>query len=131
MPTFAMVECLPSFANILSIEIRSRPIACSVIEEQEFSAIPREDVYDDVESYRAGRRAISIARGLLQEERNIPTGHNKKKMNKSKGTTTTSLLLLHLQLQHLIPFTPPTPTTPTRTTSTFACRVRLYAGTNP
>ena len=42
------------------------------IEEQEFSAIPREDIYDDVESYRAGRRAISIARGLLQEETEHP-----------------------------------------------------------
>ena len=35
------------------------------IEEQEFSAIPREDLYEDVESYRAGRRAIAIARSLM------------------------------------------------------------------
>ena len=38
------------------------------IEEQEFSAIPREDLYEDVESYRAGRRAIAIARSLLPRD---------------------------------------------------------------
>ena len=80
-----------------------------VIEEQEFSAIPREDVYDDVESYRAGRRAISIARGLLQEERNIPIVQQEEDEQVHRATTTTTTT----------PSTPafippsPTPATPT------------------
>ena len=84
------------------------------IEEQEFSAIPREDIYDDVESYRAGRRAISIARGLLQEERNIPTAQQEE-VEQVQGTTTTTTTAPSTPV-----FIPPSPTpaTPTRSSST-------------
>ena len=84
------------------------------IEEQEFSAIPREDIYDDVESYRVGRRAISIARGLLQEERNIPTAQQEE-IEQVQGTTTTTTTAPSTPV-----FIPPSPTpaTPTRSSST-------------
>ena len=92
------------------------------IKEQEFSAIPREDIYDDVESYRAGRRAISIARGLLQEERNIPIAQQEEVEQVQRTTTTTTV----------IPSTPisippsPTPATPTRTTATSPASAALW-----
>ena len=90
-----------------------------LIEEQEFSAIPREDIYDDVESYRAGRRAIAIARGLLEEEESVPiTPQGEVEQVQERTTTTTTAA----------PSTPSTPSSITNTRDTytiiinFACR---------
>ena len=88
-----------------------------LIEEQEFSAIPREDIYDDVESYLAGRRAISIARGLLQEERDIPI-IQPQDIEQVQAAVTTTTTTTPSTLASLPP-TPSTPITPTRTTSTL------------
>ena len=88
-----------------------------LIEEQEFSAILREDVYDNVESYRAGRRAISIARGLLLEERDIPITQPQAVEQVQVAVTTTTTTTPSTPVS--LPFTPPTPTTPIRTTSSL------------
>ena len=95
-----------------------------LIEEQEFSAIPREDIYDDVESYRAGRRAIAIARGLLEEEESVPiTPQEEVEQVQAAVTTTTTTITPSTPTSFL--FTPPTPETPTRTTSTFPAGAAL------
>ena len=90
------------------------------IEDQEFSAIPREDLYEDVESYRAGRRAIAIARSLLPrdiEDESVETPQEEvieiDDESRDEVTTTTTPALT-------ISVSTPTsaPATPTRTTTT-------------
>ena len=91
-----------------------------LIEEQEFSAIPREDVYDDVESYRAGRRAISIARGLLLEERDIPITQPQAVEQVQAAVTTTTTTTPSTPAS--LPFTPSNTHNTYKNNIDFACR---------
>ena len=87
-------------------------------EIEEFSRIPRDDLYEDIESYRAGRRAICLARNLVpldvDEEAPEASGEEVADVGEEsqgeKSTTTTTLPPTPTAL-------PPasTPVTPTRT----------------
>ena len=110
-----MVECFSSFGT--SSLSRCFPVEQLVLNRRaRIFSHSREDIYDDVESYRAGRRAISIARGLLQEERGIPIVQQGEVEQVQRRTTTTTITP---STPTSFLFTPPTPETPTRTTSTF------------